>query len=286
MDRELQIPAGDGRTLAVRDLGHPEDPVVLFHPGFMASRLTARPAARVRIITIDRPGVGGSSSLPGRHLLDWPRDVEAVVDQLAVERFGVLGHSAGGPYAAACACGLGERVTALGIACGFAPFDRPDSTAGMNQRMAKAVPALRRAPWLARLVTQQLPRRYRRDPARAFEQQFGRDLPASDRAALADPDAMRSLLDSAVESTRQGASGLATEMRILFSWPWGFSPREITTPTTLWYGADDTLTPPAAGEFLHGEIAGSRLTVFPAEGHMAAFTHWDQIVSSVVAACV
>ena len=82
-------------------------------------------------------------------------------------QFAVLGHSAGGPYAAACAFKLGDRISRLGVACGFAPFDRPGATQDMNPRMAKAVPGLRRAPWLASIVTSTLPRQYRKDPARA-----------------------------------------------------------------------------------------------------------------------
>src|SRR5205814_5334477 len=120
------------------------------------------------------------------------------------------------------------------------------ATEGMNPRMAKAVPGLRRAPWLASIATSTLPRQYRKDPARAFDRQFGRDLPASDRAALADPAVLRPLLDAAVEATRQGAAPLATELRLLFARPWGFAPDDITTATRLWYGPGDTLTPPAA----------------------------------------
>lgn len=286
METDLEIHAGGGRTLAVRQLGRPGDPVVVFHHGFMASRLTARPAANVRVVAIDRPGVGGSTPQRGRRLLDWPRDVRLVMDHLDVDRFSVLGHSAGGPYAAATALALADRVDALGIACGFAPFDRPGSTIGMSARMAQAVPMMRRAPWLARLITRQLPRRYHNDPERAFEQQFGKDMPASDRAAFTDPEAKRLLLEAAVESTRQGAPGLATEMRLLFSLPWGFEPGRIQVRTSLWYGADDTLTPPSAGEYLHSEIGGSRLVVFPGEGHMAAFTHWQQIVGDLATAAV
>jgi pimeloyl-ACP methyl ester carboxylesterase len=271
-----------GRSLTVRDLGEPDAPAVLFQHGFMACRLTGRPAPGARVITIDRPGIGGSTAWPGRTLLDWPADVAAVADHLGLDRFAVLGHSSGGPYAAACAARLGDRVSALGIACGFAPFDRPDATEGMNPRMAKAVPSLRRAPWLASMATRTLPRQYQTDPARAFERQFGRDLPACDRAALASPDALGPLLDAAVEATRQGAAPLATELRIMFARPWGFAPHEIKTPTQLWYGADDTLTPPGAGRYLGQELARAELTIFPGEGHMAAFTHWDAIVTALL----
>ena len=279
--RNHQITTPGGHVLAVRDLGEPDAPPVIFHHGFMACRLTGRPAAAARLITIDRPGIGASTARPGRTLLDWPDDAATTADQLGLDRFAVLGHSAGGPYAAACAVKLGDRVTRLGIACGFAPFDRPGATEGMNPRMAKAVPALRRAPWLARVVTQPLPRQYRKDPAAAFDRQFGRDLPDCDRAALKNPDVLSPLLEAAVEATRQGAGPLAAEMRILFTSPWGFAPHEIRTPTHLWYGDQDTLTPLTAGRYLQQEIPGAELTVFSGEGHLAAFTNWDHITAAL-----
>ena len=279
--QDHRVILADGRCLAVRDLGEPGTPAVVFSPGFMGSRLTGRAAGGARVITIDRPGIGGSSGRPGRTLLAWPDDVAAVADHLRLGRFAVLGHSAGGPYAAACAVKLGDRVSALGIACGFAPFGRPGDTEGMSPRMTKAVAALRRSPWLAGVVTRSLPRQYRKDPVRAFDRQFGRDLPGCDRAALADPAALGPLLDAAVEATRQGAAPLAEEMRILFARPWGFGPDEIKTPTRLWYGAEDTLTPPGMGRYLGQEISGAQLTIFPGEGHMAAFMHWPEIIAAL-----
>jgi pimeloyl-ACP methyl ester carboxylesterase len=63
--------------------------------------------------------------MAGRILLDWPDDVAITADRLGLDGFAVLEHSAGGPYAAACAVKLADRVSRLGIACGLAPFDRP-----------------------------------------------------------------------------------------------------------------------------------------------------------------
>ena len=173
---------------------------------------------------------------------------------------------------------LEDRVTMLGIACGFAPMDRPCASEGMIARMAKAVPSLRRAPWIARLATMSLPRQYQRDPAKAFDNQFGRDLPECDRRALSDNDTRQALLDAAVEATTRGARQLATEMQLTFSRPWGFAPSSIKTPTRLWYGAADTLTPLPMGRYLARQIPDAELIVYPDEGHMALINHWSDII--------
>jgi pimeloyl-ACP methyl ester carboxylesterase len=69
--------------------------------GFASSRLDwqllqptlDRLGVEVRVLAIDRPGIGRSTFQPGRSLLDWPTDVAAVADFLGLDRFAVLGVS-------------------------------------------------------------------------------------------------------------------------------------------------------------------------------------------------
>lgn len=132
--------------------------------------------------------------------------------------------------------------------------------------MAKAVPGLRRAPWLARIVAAPLPRQYGRDPARAFQKQFGRDLPTCDADMLGDDALSRILLTAAVEAARQGAAPLASELQLTFSRPWGFDPDAITSETQLCYRAEDTIAPAQMGEYLGERIPSASLTILPGEG--------------------
>jgi pimeloyl-ACP methyl ester carboxylesterase len=281
VERTCSLP--DGRVLAYRDMGPADAPAVIFQPGFMACRLTGGPVDGARVISIDRPGIGRSSNVASRALTSAAADVAALADHLGLGHIALLGHSAGGPYAAACAAVLGDRVRALGIACGFAPMDRDGATDGINTRMAKGVTTLRRAPWMARLAAMSLPKQYAKDPDEAFHKQFGRDLPECDTRALEQDDVRRALLDAAVEATRQGAKPLAIEMKLTFARPWDFDLAAITAATRLWYGSDDTLTPPQIGRCLETRIPHATLTIFDGEGHMAAFTHWTEIVRSLMA---
>jgi len=57
----------------------------------------------LRVIAPDRPGLGESSFVEGRKLLDWPADVAVLMDRLGVDRFILLGVSGGTPYSLACA---------------------------------------------------------------------------------------------------------------------------------------------------------------------------------------
>jgi pimeloyl-ACP methyl ester carboxylesterase len=274
----------DGRRLAHAEHGDPHGTPLVFLHGYTASRLTRHPddaiaaEAGIRLITVDRPGCGASDLHPRRTLLDWPADLAQLADALGLERFAVLGHSAGGPYALACAHAMPERISAAGVVSGFAPFDGPHATDGMRPDMARFIGLLRRVPWLARPITASLPRQYARDPGRAFTRQFGTGLPPSDERELAREDIRANVLASAVESTRGGGRGLARELQITFALPWGFTPAEVEVPVALHYGDADPLTPPAMGARLHTELPQSTLTTYPGEGHMVYITHWGEIL--------
>jgi pimeloyl-ACP methyl ester carboxylesterase len=285
-DEVSTIRLADGRRLAFAEFGDSAgSPVVSMH-GWMSSRLVRHPDDRltaslgVRLITVDRPGVGRSDPQPGMTMPGVAADVAALADALGLDRFAVLGHSGGGPFALACAARLAGRVTRAGVACSFAPFDRPRGLAALTPRMRGFVRLLRLAPWLAGPMMRNLPRDHRRDPERAFAKQFG-ELCPGDRAALDDPAIRANLLEAAVEALRGGSAGVAQEARVIFARRWGFAPGEVAVPTALWYGSADTIVPVEMGRHLADQIPDARLTVFEHEGHMLHVTHWAEILTAL-----
>src|SRR6476661_8334701 len=111
----------DGRTLSYLQVGVPTGPAVFHFHGHGSSRLEALmlegAALRLglRVIALDRPGIGRSDQRIGDRLLDWPSDVAAAADQLGINKFAVQGMSAGGPYALACAHLIAARLTACSL---------------------------------------------------------------------------------------------------------------------------------------------------------------------------
>ena len=69
------------------------------------------------MLALDRPGIGLSDPKPGRRVLDWADDAAEVAARLEITRFGVLGWSAGGPHALACAFRMPDRVMVVGLVC-------------------------------------------------------------------------------------------------------------------------------------------------------------------------
>jgi pimeloyl-ACP methyl ester carboxylesterase len=106
--------------------------------------------AGVRVIAVDRPGIGGPDPPPGRRVLDWPTDVAELADSLGLERFAVLGFSFGGPYVRACAYALTHRTIRGGLVSCLGPIDDPDAKRGMPPATRYGLAAARISPWLAR----------------------------------------------------------------------------------------------------------------------------------------
>jgi pimeloyl-ACP methyl ester carboxylesterase len=275
----------DGRHLECRTFGDPGGvPVVYCHgglsaPGDIAFADGAARARGVRIIAPARPGIGDSdrSAVPGRHVADWAADVGAVADTLGLERFAVLGWSAGGPFALACAARLGARVTRGVTVGGMAPLVAPVAASQLGLRLDKVLfPMSRRHRSLAALVV----RASALVPARAVRSSLVRALPPEDRvvvAAMSPAEAAAGLRDA----TRHGPAGVVHDYAVLGD-DWGFALSEMTQPVTLLQGAADTLLPRAHAEALASQLTSGRLEVIEGAGHFLLHSHLEKVFDALV----
>jgi pimeloyl-ACP methyl ester carboxylesterase len=289
MQQAGRVLDGRGRAIGYAEYGDPGGAPVLFLHGLGDSRLTRHPdddltaASGVRLITVDAPGIGLSDPARARTQLEAAERVLPVLDSLAVERFAVLGWSAGGPRALALAVLCPDRVTGVGIASGFGPLERPEFRAAATDYIRQGAALLRLAPGLARVFAGPLPRAYAKDPRQAFEKQFGAHASPADRRLLDDPDVAAMILAGAQEAVRPGAAGLGQEMALLLGRRWGFRPEDVAVPVRLWYGTEDRIVSPETGRLLAALLPTASLTEFADEGHMALFTHWAELLRAITA---
>ena len=75
----------------------------------------------LRLICIDRPGVGESTPHQYDQIIEFASDLEVVVDLLGIDEFAMVGLSGGGPYVLASAYALSPRVKAAAVLGGVAP---------------------------------------------------------------------------------------------------------------------------------------------------------------------
>ncbi|KAA8652226.1 hypothetical protein EYZ11_002292 [Aspergillus tanneri] len=107
-----------GRAIAFSEVGDPKGYVVLCCLGMGLTRYLmafydelAR-SLHLRLITLDRPGVGESGPYVGESgtPLSWPDDVAIVCNYLKVNKFSILAHSAGAIYALATALRIPQHI--------------------------------------------------------------------------------------------------------------------------------------------------------------------------------
>jgi pimeloyl-ACP methyl ester carboxylesterase len=276
---------GERRWIACVECGDPAGrPVFAFH-GLPGSRLQQHPdaglaAARgARVIHVDRPGFGLSTPVPGRTFATTARDVAAIADRLGIDAFAVAGVSGGGPFAAACAALLGERVTRAALVSSVGPPGTMRGSPGaLRTRALFALAA--HAPRLLRRPLRVAARGALRAPQQ-FIDRVAAHLDPDDRRTLARPEVRAMLARDLAESLRQGVDALLVDLR-LAGRPWALPLESIRIPVALWHGADDRIVPAAATRHLAAAIPGARVDVRPGRGHFAIVDLWGEVLDWLV----
>jgi len=275
-----------GRTVAVHDLtpNAPADaPVVLLCHSAPGSGLfdpdpAATAVAGVRLISVDRPGYGGSAPVKdGFATIGLAADDAAAVlaDLLpAGATAGVAGWSAGGRIALALAARHPELVGRVGVIAAPAPDEEVPWYGDENRAMVDALRGLPPAEATARLTA-------------VFE---GMLAGAGDGALLglagvADADAdvltapvrerLRAMLSAA---TAQGVTGMVADLAGYTLGDWGFRPSQVAADVLLAYGADDERVPPAHGEWYRDRLPSAQLQLWPGVGHLVVVPAWGRVL--------
>src|SRR4029078_7182615 len=134
---EGSVAVRGGRRLSFAEFGDPRGAAIVWMHGTPGARrqipIEARAFAEenhVRLIGIDRPGIGWSTPHLYDDILDWTGDLVELCDVLDIDTLRVIGLSGGGPYALAAGAALPERVHGVGVLGGVAPTKGPDAIAG------------------------------------------------------------------------------------------------------------------------------------------------------------
>jgi pimeloyl-ACP methyl ester carboxylesterase len=277
--REHRITTPDGRTLAVAEWGDPDGlPLIAVH-GTPGSRInwwedpTIYARHGLRRLSVDRAGYGDSTRHPGRSVVDFVADIEAIADALGVDRFAITGGSGGGPHVLACAALLPDRVLRCLAQVSVAPYgagglSRDDWLAGMTggnvaefeasiagEAEIRALASAQRGPMLERLKAG--------DPD-IFGSDY--DMAEADRQQMLRHQAR--MAAQVLEALKHGVDGWVDD-DLAFVKPWGFDVADIAVPVRLVYGRADTLVPAAHGDWLAAHVPGAVAEVSEV-GHMGS----------------
>jgi pimeloyl-ACP methyl ester carboxylesterase len=278
-----------GRRIGFAEYGPVGGRAVLWFHGTPGAKRQVPPAVRVaaaergiRVIALERPGIGASTAHAYASILDWVDDVEECVDQLGIDRFGLIGLSGGGPYVLACAHQLPERVVAGAVIGSVAPSRGEDAAAGgpvaLTARFNTLLGALREPLSLGLWVAVRI---LRPVTSPAFDL-FAHFSPEGDREVFASPGMKEMFTDDLIRGSRRQFGGPILDL-VLFGREWGFSPRDVVVPMYFWHGDEDYIVPVAHGEHLAGLVPGSELHIEVGAAHLANLTLGVEVLDTILA---
>lgn len=285
---------GTFRLAGGRKLGYAEygpatgKPVMWFHGTPGGRRQVAQEARelarkrKVRLIAIERPGIGDSTSHSYPSLENWAADIETFCDAKEIQRFAVCGLSGGGPYALACAYYLQDRVVAATILGGVAPSTGQDAAEGGVSRLVRNIgPVLKHLRVPINRLMLGLIRRLEPHADRAIDV-FAHFMPPGDQEVFADPAIRAMFQDDLLLGSREQMQAIIHDA-VLFGRDWGFPLSEVETPIYLLYGDADNIVPVEHGEHLSQRLPNAEFRVREGEGHLGGLGASREIFDDLLA---
>ncbi|MDD4952028.1 MAG: alpha/beta hydrolase [Desulfovibrionaceae bacterium] len=264
----------DGRTLAYAEYGDPRGEPIFYAHGGPGSRLEGEmfhdqaAAHGFRLIATDRPGMGQSTFLADRILLDYPKDIAELADALGLDRFGVLGWSGGGAHTTVCCHALPKR---LSLAISLAGYTNFAELAGAEKLLKnpldqKSVKLSHDHPRMFRLLFDLMKLGVDHFPG-AYYAALLKDMCPADKDIARDPAFREHFIQDQREALRQGGQGVARDAAVHYL-DWGFRLKDLGFRLHVFHGAEDTMVPLEYARHLANNAPDCRLHVLEGEGHL------------------
>ncbi|WP_086930075.1 alpha/beta fold hydrolase [Agarilytica rhodophyticola] len=234
----------------------------------------------IKLIVPCRPGFSGSSADPHVSIESWAKDVDELLTHLDLQRFYLLGHSSGGPYAAGIAHFLKEKCIALSLVSSMAPiihlsdikFVKPPMSR-LLMGFAKNTPRIYRTFFNTVLKTAFA-------NSLDYIQMYVQNWSEYDRKLATQKNVLDSITRCFRQAVKSDPFGLINESIVLTK-PWGFELQELAVPTYIWRGEDDRAVPQNLAEKLFS-IPGHQARTIPRGGHLIIYYHWQGIIESMI----
>jgi pimeloyl-ACP methyl ester carboxylesterase len=285
---EGRITVRGGRKLSFAEFGPVGGrPLVWLHgtPGarrqIPESARVAAGALGLRIVGIDRPGVGLSTPHQYASIADFVPDLEIVVDELGFGAFAVIGLSGGGPYALAAAHAMPDRVPVVGVLGGVVPTVGDDAVPGglvaLATRFAPVLPFV--LPAAGTMLTTLV--RVLRPVGSTAVDLYARVSPEGDRLVLSRPEIKAMFIDDLVGNGRRGLRAPGFDV-LLFTRDWGFRLGDVRVPVRWWHGDADHIVPLRHGRAAVAALPDAQLFVRPGESHLGGFAAAEEVLDALL----
>jgi pimeloyl-ACP methyl ester carboxylesterase len=278
-----------GRRLGYAEYGDPTGRLVLWFHGTPGARRQVPPLARraaaqlgLRLVGVERPGVGDSTDHAYPTLRHSAVDFAVVADNLGADRFMIVALSGGGPYAFACAHEFPGRVVALGILGGLVPTTGDEAAAGGVVALSRPVNFLLTA--FRRVLGRGLWAfvRVARPADHLLYRAYMQLLPHGDDKVLADPEIEAMFLDDLNRAARRRFHAFVNDL-VLVGRHWGFSVGDVRVPVRWWHGDADPFVALDQAERTAARLADVELMVRHDESHLGGLAIADEILTTMAA---
>jgi len=258
-----QARVASGRTVHYIADGEPDSLAMLFFGGTgttaRAVRLlefarTMREQLRIRVVSVERNGLGQTPFDPRIGLGEHAADVWSVLDHLQVDEVSVVAISGGGPYAAHVAAARPDRIRSMHLACAVSEH--------LDERGPDVAPA-----------------RIAADPVSWWR--FPDSSPVHRIPGFADSvveEATRGVFARGRDTPPEGL----TQAFALYREATLPDLSAVGAPSFVYWGGADTVVPLDHLDRWRSALPNVvRTRIYDGEGHDVQYRHWDQILADV-----
>jgi pimeloyl-ACP methyl ester carboxylesterase len=278
------IPLTDDRVLGFALYGPVQGRPVLYFHGTPSSRLepcllevygvnldALLLKANIRLIAVDRPGMGLSTFNRHGNFLSFTKDVRQLLHYMHIDQCDVLCWSGGGPYALAMAHQYPQMIGKVSIICGFTRTFAQDVLDQMGMNKWYFHFAIH-TPWLLKSALRLLSRQ----TIHTIPPQWITGLPYVDYRMLNTLPRFRSLARYTMkEACSNGAKGPVHEARSYFG-DFGFDVSAIRQPVHYWWGTSDMTVIRLHAEAIENKAQHPVMHFREKEGHLSLYVNCMQ----------
>ncbi|HEX4848035.1 MAG TPA: alpha/beta hydrolase [Novosphingobium sp.] len=260
----------EGRKVHFTDTGEKGWKPVLFiggvgtsgrAPELVAFLDTMRKRLKLRIISVERNGLGDTAFDPAWTYADYNSEVRQVLGQLGIGQFALVAISGGGYYAGHIVSAMPERVASWHMLAAVA-------SAGGNVERCKADEAA-----LAAQLGPQI-------TAPRIWWDMPDDGVASKVRGFDDRTADEGARSAFMGGQMGDARGVAREYKRVCDPAADVS--AFKGPAYFYYGEADKAVPPEQGRYWASQVKGKvTFRSYPGEGHDVQYRHWDQVMLDI-----
>lgn len=266
-----------GHQLALSEVGDPLGTPVFYAHGNPGSRLELTlldaDARRhgYRLLSFDRPGIGGTPYITPYSLKDFADDTISVADQLGINRFGLIGWSSGGPPVISVSNYYPDRVLFVFALAGYTDFSRfPNAQQFMKDQGLPGAGLADKHPMLLDVLLWGMRRADLKRPD-FYLHAVMEELPEPDRQLLADAGQACTFMRIQQEGLQQSMEGPTQDLQVQWQY-WGFEMADVLVPVNVVMGDVDPFVPQAFGHHLAENLRDAKWHSIRGHGHLLPFS--------------